>query len=119
MADALQALAAELNNELKHESTQTTPEVAETTETKADGLVIELPPQDSVPPTTGNSQAQSPLSAETHETPGTEVSDIEALDKEFSAIKKSTSKENARAKAATLSLIEQVSHVVVVVVIGY
>lgn len=111
MADALQALAAELNNELKHESTQTTPEVTETTETKADDLVIELPPQDSVPPTTGNSQAQSPLSEETHETPGTEVSDIEALDKEFSAIKKSPSKESARAKAATLSLIEQVSHV--------
>lgn len=121
MADALQALAAELNHELKHESTQTTREHTETTVTKADDLVIELPPQDSVPPTTGNSQAQSPLSAKTQETPGTEVSDIEALDKEFSAIGRSPSKENARAKAATLSLIEQVSHVVVVVVvmIGY
>ena len=114
MADAIQALAAELNNELKHESTQTTSEVTEIPETKVDELVIELPPQDSVPPTTGNSQAQSPLSEETHETPGTEVSDIEALDKEFSAIKKSPSKENARAKAATLSLIEQVSHVLMI-----
>ena len=105
MADALQALAADLNNELKTESA---PFTIEDIETKPAELAIELPTE-SVPATTGNSQAQSPLSQETNETPGTEVSDIEALEKEFSTIKKSVSKENARAKAATLSLIEQVS----------
>lgn len=106
MADALQALAAELNSELKNEFV---PSTTKNFETKPVELAIELPTE-SVPATTGNSQAQSPLSQETNETPGTEVSDIEALDKEFSTIKKSVLKENARAKAATLSLVEQASY---------
>ena len=102
MADALQALAADL----KTESTTSTIENAGMTPA---GLSIDLNPE-TIPNTAGPSEAQSPLSQDTNETPGTEVSDIEALNKEFSTLKKSVSKENARAKAATLSLIEQVSH---------
>ena len=101
MADALQALAAELKAE-------DTPSTIENSEIRPTELSIDLNTE-TLPNTAGPSEAQSPLSQETNETPGTEVSDIEALNKEFSTLKKSVSKENARAKAAGLSLIEQVS----------
>lgn len=101
MADALQDLAAEIK-------TDSVPSTSESPDKKSTEIIIDLNTE-TLPNTAGPSEAQSPTSQETNETPATEVSDIEALNKEFSTIKKSVSKENARAKAATLSLVEQVS----------
>ncbi len=64
---------------------------------------------ESLPVPTLHSEAQSPTSQVTNETPQTEISSIEAL-KEFSSKRTNIPNEKARAKAATLSLVEQVSH---------
>lgn len=101
MANALHALAAELR-------TDSVPSTTDNSNVKPIELNIKLN-LETLSNTAGPSEAQSPVSQETNETPGTEVSDIEALNKEFSTLKKSVSKEDARAKAATLSLVEQVS----------
>lgn len=98
MADALQDLAAEVKTDSVRSTTESPDK--KTTEINLNTEIL--------PSTAGPSEAQSQTSQETDETPGTEVSDVEALNKEFSTIKRSVSKENARAKAATLSLVEQV-----------
>lgn len=62
---------------------------------------------DSIATTARGSEVHSPSSNRTTSTPASDLSSIEAL-KGFKATNLSVSKENARAKAATLSLIEQV-----------
>ncbi|KFY56046.1 hypothetical protein V496_06817 [Pseudogymnoascus sp. VKM F-4515 (FW-2607)] len=63
---------------------------------------------DSIATTARGSEVHSPSSNRTTSTPASELSSIEAL-KGFKAANLGVSKENARAKAATLSLVEQVS----------
>lgn len=62
---------------------------------------------ESIATTARGSEVQSPSSDRTTSTPASELSSVEAL-KEFKSTNLGVSKENARAKAATLSLVEQV-----------
>lgn len=62
---------------------------------------------DSITTTARGSEVHSPTTHRTSSTPASELSSIEAL-KEFKSTKIGVSKANARAKAATLSLVEQV-----------
>jgi hypothetical protein len=62
---------------------------------------------DSIATTARGSEVQSPTSNRTASTPASELSSVEAL-KGFKSTNLGVSKENARAKAATLSLVEQV-----------
>lgn len=62
---------------------------------------------DSISTTARGSEVHSPFSERTNSTPASELSSIEAL-REFKSTKIGVSKANARAKAATLSLVEQV-----------
>jgi hypothetical protein len=63
---------------------------------------------ESVLSTARHSEVPSPTSRRTDSTPASELSSIEAL-AEFKTAKAKITKENARIKAATLSLVEQVS----------
>lgn len=65
---------------------------------------------DSIATTARGSEVHSPSSNRTTSTPASELSSIEAL-KGFKAANLGVSKENARIKSATLSLVEQVSGV--------
>lgn len=65
---------------------------------------------ESIATTARGSEVHSPSSHRTASTPASELSSIEAL-KAFKTTNLGVSKENARAKAATLSLVEQVSGV--------
>lgn len=65
---------------------------------------------DSIATTARGSEVHSPSSNRTTSTPASDLSSIEAL-KGFKSTNLGVSKENARAKAATLSLVEQVSGV--------
>lgn len=65
---------------------------------------------ESIATTARGSEVHSPSSHRTASTPASELSSIEAL-KGFKTANLGVSKENARVKAATLSLVEQVSGV--------